>query len=336
MNHSKSFGLKEIAQLSNVSIATASRVFSNPQKTSSSTRDKVLAIAKEHDYYPNAQKLISANGKEHTIALFISDIDNQFNVNILDLLNKMAFKNNLNFVTCIANGNYDLELQHYEYFKTLNTQAYIYGSDTGEKIFNLENTEPIAKTIFLDHEDVPNLQNYTVTSNNKKGISLLVDYLYKLNHRKIAYISGPTDILLSAQERKEGFITAMEKLDLEVPPHYIVEGNLGIHNGISHFDYFYSMSDAPTAIICGSDVIARGFIMRANSLGVRIPNEFSVCGFDGLNDDTFYPAITSVKQNLKKIVNTISTIISEPDDEISTKKKVLDVSISHGMTCHKI
>ncbi|MGI6176669.1 MAG: LacI family DNA-binding transcriptional regulator [Christensenellales bacterium] len=334
ISNKKKLGIREIAELSGVSMATVSRVINHPQMTTLQTRNKVMKVIQENEYIPTSARK-SNYGDMKFIAVFLHDIQNPFNAELFDKLNFRAFENNYTLVFCNAKSDYDLEEKYYEYCKTIHTSAFIYAGDTGKNILERNDIDPSSKIILLDREGLCGEHYYSISPDNKKGSALLVDYLYKLNHKKIGYIAGP-NATIYARERLEGFCEAMEKLGLQVPEHYIAYSDCSLSGGAACFDYFYSMSDAPTAIIAVNDLSAHGFIMRANFLGVKIPDEFSVCGFDGADSDSFYPQITSIRQDVNKIADTVFSIILNSGDEPLPHAFCLDVSMCMGITCHKI
>ncbi|MGI6169149.1 MAG: LacI family DNA-binding transcriptional regulator [Christensenellales bacterium] len=330
-----SLGMKEIAKLSGVSIATVSRVLNNPNLTADSTRKRVMKVIREHNYTSPHTKKAASNGITRSVAIFLLDMHNPYYVDLIDRLNLLAFENDYALIICNAKNSYELEAKYYEYCKSINVSAIIFTAGTARKSLgsDFDGFEP--PIILLDRDGFEDQACHSITSNNKRGSSLLVDYLNKLGHQRIGYIAGPNN-MLPARERLESFLSSMESLDLPVPQHYIKQGHFTVRGGTSCFDHFYSMADAPTAIIAANDLSARGFIMRANSLGVKIPEEFSICGFDGVDSDAFYPVITSIKQDTKIIAEKIFRIILNPENEGMPSKQLLDVSISQGVTCHKI
>lgn len=333
MPKNKSIGVNEIARLSGVSAATVSRVFNNPEMVTEETKIKVLSTAKEHNYVYLQRSKKNAADTQKNIMVFIYDIKNPYHVELFSAINRRAFENDFAVTLCNAKGDHALEKRYYDYCQKRNTCAMIYTGDTGINLGDKDFINYDFPIIQIDREQLTHPNCYSIVQDNRKGSALLVDYLYKLNHRRIGYIAGDLTMKV-ARERLEGFSAAMKEVGLEVPEEYIKEGFFSVQGGTKSFDYFYSMSNAPTAIIAANDLSAQGFIMRANSLGVKIPDEFSVCGFDGVDTSAFYPPITSIKQNIPRIVNLIFEIIE--NKQRNSRKFVLDISMSMGATCHKI
>ena len=142
--------------------------------------------------------------------------------------------------------------------------------------------------------------------------------------------------MVSPRERLQNFLNRMDYHHLDVPEHYIMEGEFSKQTGVKAFDYFYAMSDAPTAVIAANDQIAEGFVMRALSLGVRIPEDFSVCGTDATEGNYFYPPITSIKQDTKLIAETIFNYLTNKDAPPPPHSTIINTTLSLGETCRQI
>jgi DNA-binding LacI/PurR family transcriptional regulator len=328
-------GIRDVARLAGVSIATVSRALNSPETTSKETREKVLNIIKKYDYIPNQEAKNLFSGSSNSIALFIFDMANPFYISLIKHLNRIAFEHNYTLLICDAEDDYEKEIKYYEYCRSVRTSGIIYTCGSSRDTVANQNGKSNIPVVVIDRSTFKDHPCYVVQSDHAKGMQLAIEYLFKLNHRKIGYITGTPNII-SSEQRLNDFLASMKKFDLEIPQDYILQGSFSVNCGIAAFDYFYSLSEAPTAIITADDQIARGFIMRANSLGVSIPDEFSVCGMDGVDDVIFYPPITSIKQDIQKIAEAAFEFIINHDTVPPPQEKLIEVSINIGQTCHKI
>lgn len=335
----KNFGITEIAKLAGVSTATVSRVLNSPEKASPETRKKILDIITENGYVPNSSTNRVLSSIANSIAIFAHDLANPLDISIFRHLNRIATEKNYMLIICGTENNYKYEEQYYEYLSSIHTKGIIYMAGTSREKLAMANQSPFYNTsvpiVLFDRASFTDSKCYVVKSNHAKGMSMLVDYLYNLNHTKIGYITGSKDIL-STSERLNGFLASMKKLNLEVRPEFIVDGSFSTQSGRAAFDHFYSLPDSPTAIIAANDLCAKGFIMRASSLGVKIPEEFSICGYNGVDLESFYPAITSVKQNPEQIAQSMIDLIINASKNPPPVEVIIDVSFLPGDTCLKI
>lgn len=330
--NSKRFAsIRDVAKLAGVSTATVSRVINNPNVTSEKTREKVLKAIRECGYTPSSATLFTGISK--TIALFVLDISNPFYTSLMKHLNRIAFENEYNLIICETEDSFQKERQYYHYCKSNRACGIIYTAGSTRKNFELDTQNPIP-LVLIDRAQFEDFSSYSLKSDNEKALQLLVNYLYRLNHRRIGFIGGPPAVQ-SVQERYQGFLKYMQLHNLPIIEEYIKFGTFEEITGVRYFDYFYSLSAPPTAIIAASDQIAHGFIMRANALGVNIPGEFSICGIDAV-DEHFYPKITSVKQDTRLLAQTAFNFIKNVQQVPPPVSQIIDVSFSVGQTCRKI
>lgn len=331
----KYLGIREIASLAGVSIATVSRVLNTPELTSERTRIKVMEVIEKYDYVPNQAAKNLFSGDSNSLAIFVYDMANPLYISITHHLNRIAFENDYILIICDAENSYEREAKYYNYCRSIRTKGIIYTAGSTKKTFDIDKHTSAMPIVLYDRDRFNEGDYFSVRSDLKKGMAMLVDYLYKLNHRKIGYITGVMTIL-SARERLESFISSMRNKNLDIPPYYIKEGSFSVSSGTEAFDYFYSMPDPPTAIIAANDQSARGFIMRANALGVKIPEVFSICGYNGVDLDSFYPSLTTIKQDTKTIAETMFHLIVNAAEDPPPKEVIIDVSMHIGETCRKI
>lgn len=331
-NPNKRFAsIRDVARLAGVSTATVSRVINSPEVTSPKTREKVLEAIQECGYIPSSATLFTGTSK--TIALFVLDIANPFYISLMKHLNRIAFENEYNLIVCETEDSFQKEKQYYNYCKSIRACGIIYTAGSTREKFELD-TQGSIPLVLIDRAQFEDFSSYSLKSDNEKALQLLVNYLYHLNHRRIGFIGGPSSVQ-SVRERYQGFLKYMGRHNLPVLDEYIRFGTFEEITGVQSFDYFYSLPTPPTAIIAASDQIAHGFIMRANALGVNIPNEFSICGIDAA-DQHFYPEITSIKQNTELLAQTAFNFIRNSQQVPPPIDRIIDVSFSVGQTCRKL
>lgn len=136
----------------------------------------------------------------------------------------------------------------------------------------------------------------SIMGNDGMGIRLAVDHLVSLGHRRIALVGGPAD-LSSATRRRESFVATMKGHGLKVGPDAFCEGDYTMHSGRVAGGRLLARSPRPTAIVAANDYMAMGVIQSAQEIGLRVPDELSVTGFDDLPDSAdYWPPLTTVHQ----------------------------------------
>ncbi len=323
-------GIRDIAKAAGVSVATVSRVLNTPEKTTQETRDKVNKVIKEYNYVPNMLVRDIYQKTSNCIAVFILDIEIPFFVQLIKELNNIAFENKYSLIVCNTENNPEKEKEYLRFCEGIRTKGIIFTEGHTKEVFS----SPASNQTLVFHDRYVGDGYSSVVADNVKGVKMLVDYLCNLGHTKFAFI-GDNPLAISAQERKKAFLEALEQKGIEVPDEYIIKGDWRAQVGVNALDYICTLPDRPTAIVCSNDTIARGFIVRANKMGLRVPLDFSVVGFDGCSPEYFYPKITTVKQDVKKIAKNLFEAVILPSDS-EPRHVTLDVKMEIGDSCHRI
>jgi DNA-binding LacI/PurR family transcriptional regulator len=114
------------------------------------------------------------------------------------------------------------------------------------------------------------------------GSRQITQHLIALGHQKIAYL-GNSRSGRTTQDRLSGFCQEMESAGLPVPTNYIYEvPGSEPENGVSALNHFLDLPDRPTALVCFNDMIAIGVLKGLQQLGIQVPEEFSITGFDNI------------------------------------------------------
>lgn len=152
--------------------------------------------------------------------------------------------------------------------------------------------------VVIDTDGEPPAGVPTVGSDNWNGGLVATRHLLELGHRRVAAISGPTDMLCS-RARIDGFRSALEEAGASFDPALVRTGNFYVESGYSEGRALLSLPDRPTAIFAGSDMQAIGVVRAAQELGLRVPHDVSVVGYDDIPIAQWTsPALTTVRQPL--------------------------------------
>ena len=153
----------------------------------------------------------------------------------------------------------------------------------------------------------------TVGSSNWHGGLYATRHLIELGHRRLAMISGPSEVLCS-RARVDGFRTAHAEAVLPVDESLIRYGNFDVDGGYVHGRWVLDRPDRPTAVFAGSDMQAFGVLRAAHDFGLRVPEDLSLVGYDDLPlSDWVQPALTTVHQPLQEMAATAARMIIDPE-----------------------
>lgn len=163
--------------------------------------------------------------------------------------------------------------------------------------------------VVVDNDSATSASVPTVGSNNWNGGLLATRHLLELGHRRIAVISGTQDVLCS-RARVAGFRSAHDEAGIPLDPDLIRYGNFAAHTGYEHGMALLTHADRPTAVFAGSDIQAMGVLRAARRLGLDVPDDLSVIGYDNLPLAAWTgPALTTVNQPLRDMAGTATRML---------------------------
>lgn len=136
----------------------------------------------------------------------------------------------------------------------------------------------------------------TVEVNNRQSIINIMEYLFELGHRRIAFITGRM-AHASARQRLRGYVDALEAAGIAYDPDLMREGNWFHEAGLAHTQALLALDDPPTAIVASNDLMAFGAIQAAREAGLTVGRDISVTGFDDIDmASTVTPPLTTIRQ----------------------------------------
>lgn len=149
----------------------------------------------------------------------------------------------------------------------------------------------------------------TVGSQNWNGGLAATRHLIGLGHRRIAAVTGPADVMCS-RARVDGYRTAHDEAGVPLDPSLVRWGAFGVSDGYATGREILAGPDRPTAVFAGSDMQALGVIRAAHELGLRVPEDLSVVGYDDIPLSNWVsPALTTVHQPLRDMAATAARIV---------------------------
>lgn len=295
--------LKDIAAACSVSVATVSKALNGHNDIGPETRERVRKVAEEMGYYPNsAAKALKTNRTYNIGVLFADDaqsgLTHDFFAPILDSFRR----------TSEASG-YDLTFINSNKTRS-NRMSYLahsrYRGFDGVCIACVDFYDP--DVISLVRSEIPIVTidhsfdgRMSVVSDNITGISELLHYVYDRGHRKIAYIHGLTSAV--TQNRLLSFYRTLSELGLDVPDEYVVEAPYrDSGKALERTRELLALSDPPTCIFYPDDFAALGGYQAIQQLGLSIPGDISIVGYDGIRISRHLaPHLVTYRQDMERI-----------------------------------
>ena len=310
--------IKEVAKDAGVSVGTVSRVLAETAEVKQPLRERVNRSIIKLKYKPNlAARALRAN-HVNVIGLMVPDITNPYFAQVANLLESEASKKGYALILASSHGDVNHEARQFS--------ALLDHSPKGIVLIPTSDTikMELPKNIRISILDRPLAEMNAIALDQGKSSALAADHLVELGHRKIAYIAGPHDIQTSI-ERESGFSNRIAELQskndsIELT---IFRGQFDYTSGEAIARDILSLvqSQRPTAIAAASDQQAIGAIRAATDMGVSVPNEVSVIGFDDIVlAELLVPRLTTIRQPVYDMVIEALDQILGRDDSICNQR----------------
>lgn len=286
--------IKEVAKIARVSTATVSRTINGSDKVTPETAERVNRAIEALNYYPNHNARALGSGRSRLYGLIISDITNPFFPDLVKGFEDVAVKHGMEVI--VANTGYNSDRMKICVQRMLERKVdgvAIMTSEMDKQLIQ-EFSKRRIPLVFLD-TGTPSAGVSNITIDYSEGIHQAVRHLVELNHKHIAFISGPME-LASARTRKNAFLNAMQQNDIRLNPKLIQEGNHKIDGGYAAMERLLKLSEPVTAVLSSNDLTAIGAIRSLQHHHLQIPQDISIVGFDDIEISTYtHPALTTVK-----------------------------------------
>lgn len=289
-----------------VSVATVSKVLNGRSDVAPATRALVEASLDRHDYRRRSKRQPTGTGQ---IDLVFHELGSDWAMEIIRGVEAVASTANIRIMLSHLEGSHRPSQQWIE--STLARRPLgvllVLCNLTETQRQQLQRQQ--IPCVVVDTDSATSAPMPTVGSNNWNGGLLAARHLIKLGHRRIAIISGPRDVLCS-QARVAGFRSAHDEVGIEVDPDLMRYGTFRVDAGFEHALQLLTRPNRPTAIFAGSDIQAMGVLRAARQLGLHVPDDLSVIGYDNLPLSAWTsPALTTVNQPLHNMAATATRML---------------------------
>jgi DNA-binding LacI/PurR family transcriptional regulator len=297
--------IKDIARACNVSTATVSYVINGKNTLLPETRERVMRKMQEMNYHPSAVARGLTNKRMNTLGILFDNVGSE-----IAIWHPYTSGILQGIVAASAEAGYNV---------TLFTELWQDREKSLPKLRDQRTDGLIVVAPPADTDILPSLQSaglkvVTVSSqsgpfgmpsvdvDNAAGVRLAVEHLLTLGHQKIAFLGGELN-MFSAIVRLDAFQSSLQAANISVPPEYLSASSYQSPE-VADRQAHYLMTQAipPTAIVAGNDQIAIAVLKAADALGIAVPEQLSVIGFDDIPDAALLrPALTTIRQPLMEI-----------------------------------
>jgi len=332
--------MEEISRLAGVSLATVSRSIHSPHLVKNETREKIIRVMKKTDYIYNATAGDLSRRRSSILGVIIPTARSFVFSTSLLAIQEMAQQNNYSLVTASSKYDRENELNLIQKFMERRLAGIIL---TGFVIGQKDLVKELVRrgmpcVVIWDKLDDPELSY--VGFDNFKATYEITRYLIELRHRRIGLIVGPYTKVERVRKRLEGFKAALNDYGLMFNPNLIIEKEPTLLGGKEAMDKLISTTDRPTAVLAASDTLAVGAMAAARDLGLRVPEDISLAGFDDIDIAAYCnPPLTTVRVPAYEIgkiaMKIILKMIRNPDSK-QVQQHCLDTNLIIRGSCRRL
>ncbi len=292
--------MKDIAAVCGVSVATVSKALNDHSDIGEETKQNIKEVARKMGYSPNSlARALKTNRTYNIGVLFVdeaqSGLTHDYFSQVLDSFKRTVEEKGYDITFINKGRNHVSYLEHCRYRGFDGVMIACVDFYDPQVVELVRSNLPL---VTIDH--VFN-NRISVMSDNVGGIQQLLEYAYRKGHRKIAYIHGADSAV--TRERLASFYHTAEKLGLEVPDEYIKEAPYRDSVGTGERTReLLELKNPPTCIMYPDDFASLGGLNTIAELGLRVPEDISVIGYDGIRISRHLsPKLTTLKQDTKSI-----------------------------------
>lgn len=320
-NISGSATIKDVARVAGVSIKTVSRVINGERYVSDATAKRVRQAAAELDYTPNLMARSLATDRSYQIALWhgltktgISSYYTEFQNSFVSACQSLGYGAMLD---PLDPRSTDVEERAISLLRQQRPCCVVTTPPFSDNEVLLSRLDSEGITYLRISPSSEDPGRPFVGTDDRKAARKMTEYLIECGHRRIAFIFGPLGHRVvshgAAARRTDGFLEALEAHGLPREDELLVRGKFTFESGVSCARQLLSLAKPPTAIFAGNDDMAAGVIHYAHEVGLRLPQDLSVAGFDDTAIARYiYPSLTSVRQPIPEMIRVALDFLVTP------------------------
>lgn len=333
--------IKDIAKRAGVSVTTVSRALNGYSDVNENTRRKIQGIAKELDYSPNIVARSLVMNKTKTIGLLVSgmfreSVKDNFTLEVLSGVNDYVGQQDYDLILFSTNTAKQKEKTYTQLCRERRVDGVIIQGIKTDDPYLKEVVESNIPCVMIDIPIEKETVGY-VTTDNIQGAKQAVSHLVKNNHRNIAFVNGHNKAFVS-QKRLIGYLEAMNEAGLPTNENWIIDGGFSEGQAEKVTKALLSENPSITAIFCASDLMALGAMKAAKQLGLEVPKQLSVIGYDDIVLSSYTsPSLTTINQGIYKLGYEASKLLIDLlEGQVEERKRILPTRLVERESTSKL
>ncbi|GIP30967.1 LacI family transcriptional regulator [Paenibacillus sp. J2TS4] len=317
--------IKDVAALAGVSTATVSRLINQNGYVSKHSEERILQAMEQLNYEPLVLRKMTALNMP-TIGLVLPDIANPFFSELARAIEDFAQPKGYAVFFCNSDHQDFKEKNYMEFLRKRNIDGIIYASSylTQEELQKLRKE----KIPFVLIDRAFGMEKSTVIRcNNFQGAQIAVQHLLESGCSKIAHVYGPWEAA-TAKERTDGYESVVRSYAWYTPS-LMAPGFFQIEGGMSAVHTLLRRHPDIDGIFAGNDLMAIGVLKALHRMGVRIPDDIAICGFDGIKlTEIVEPELTTVTQPIYEMGMKAAQLLIQQIEVREAHLEVVELDVS--------
>jgi DNA-binding LacI/PurR family transcriptional regulator len=326
--------IKDVARRAGVSTATVSRVLAGKTIVGQELRERVLAAAEEMDYQPSRVARSLRVQRSQIIGLIISDIQNPFFTALVRAVEDVAYQNDYGVFLCNSDEDVQKERFYVELLHAEKVAGVVISATQEEGNPSRTLVDASIPVVAVDRR-MKDLDVDTVVIDNLGAARETVSHLISDGHRRIGVVVGPS-VTTTGRERLEGYVRALKEHGLRVEPQLVRMGLPKAEFGYRSTGELLALSEPPSAIFTGNNLLTSGALRAIRERGLRIPSDIGLAAFDELDwMSLVQPGLTVVAQPTYELGQTAAELLMEriEDRTLPARESVLEPTLVIRQSC---
>ena len=322
--------VQDIAKRAKVSTATVSRTINHIPTVDPVLARRVWRVIEQVGYYPNTHARTLVSGRSRIFGLIVPEITNPFFPEIVQTFTELGIRHQYEvLLSFLAQDSLLVEKAARQMIErrvdgvailTFGTENALVGIFARQNVpvfvVDMESSESLVKSARIDYEH---------------GIRQAVQHLAALGHLRIAFVSGP-ERLNTVVQRRSAFLECMREIGLPTSRELLIDGDHSMGAGVAAISVLAALANRPSAVVCSNDMTAIGVMRQAFELGLDVPADLSVVGFDDIRLAQFMiPPLTTIQLSQFEIADiafkTLLDCVEAESDRFSCCKYTIKTNL---------
>lgn len=305
----------DVAREAGVSYSTVSRVMNNYEYVRPETREKVLNAMMRLGYVVNQQARSLRGGRSQVVGLLVPDVGNSYIGAIIRGIDAELSANQYDLMLYTTHRQKTRESTYVATITRGLADGLLLLLPTNVAAYLTSLQQQQFPHVLIDYQHVDNALTSTVQATNWQGAYDATSYLIRLGHRRIAHIVGLKE-MQCALDRLQGYRDALAAHGIPYDPDLVFAGDFYRPQGYEAACKFLALPQPPTAVFAANDSSAFGVMEAVTRMGLRVPDDMSVIGFDDIIEaQQVHPGLTTVRQPLEEMGRVAARILLKRLDD---------------------